>query len=66
MAIAEHITKAFDLDLQELARAIAEMGGLAEWQIAMAIRALTTKRAPSSSRTAARRGLPELLHATSM
>jgi phosphate transport system protein len=43
MAIAEHTIKAFDLDLLELARAIAEMGGLAEWQIARAIEALTTR-----------------------
>jgi phosphate transport system protein len=43
MAIAEHTTKAFDIDLKELARAITEMGGLAEWQIAMAIKALMTR-----------------------
>jgi phosphate transport system protein len=43
MAIAEHTTRAFDFDLHELAAAIAEMGGLAEWQIAMAIEALTTR-----------------------
>jgi phosphate transport system protein len=36
-----HTTKVFDADLQELARAIAEMGGLAERQIAEAIEALT-------------------------
>ena len=36
-------TKVFDSDLQELARAIAEMGGLAERQIAEAIEALTTR-----------------------
>ncbi len=38
-----HTTKVFDSDLQELARAIAEMGGLAERQIAEAIEALTTR-----------------------
>jgi phosphate transport system protein len=38
-----HTTKAFDSDLQELARAIAEMGGLAERQIAEAIAALMTR-----------------------
>jgi phosphate transport system protein len=43
MAIAEHTIRAFDFDLQGLASAIAEMGGLAEWQIAMAIEALTTR-----------------------
>jgi phosphate transport system protein len=43
MAWSEHTTKAFDSDLQDLARAIAEMGGLAERQIAEAIEALTTR-----------------------
>jgi len=38
-----HTTKVFDSDLQELARTIAEMGGLAERQIAEAIEALTTR-----------------------
>jgi phosphate transport system protein len=38
-----HTTKAFDSDLQELARTMAEMGGLAERQIAEAIEALTTR-----------------------
>jgi phosphate transport system protein len=38
-----HTTKVFDADLQELARAIAEMGGLAERQIAEAIKALMTR-----------------------
>ncbi len=38
-----HTTKVFDSELQELARAIAEMGGLAERQIAEAIEALTTR-----------------------
>jgi phosphate transport system protein len=43
MAWPEHTTKAFDLDLQGLARTLAEMGGLAERQIAEAIEALTTR-----------------------
>jgi phosphate transport system protein len=43
MAWSEHTTKAFDLDLQDLARSMAEMGGLAERQIAEAIEALTTR-----------------------
>jgi len=43
MAVAEHTTKAFDSDLQELARLIAEMGGLAERQIDEAIEALTRR-----------------------
>src|SRR3984893_530849 len=43
MAWSEHTTKAFDSDLQELARTLAEMGGLAERQIAEVIEALTTR-----------------------
>jgi phosphate transport system protein len=38
-----HTTKVFDSDLQQLAQAIAEMGGLAERQVAEAIAALTTR-----------------------
>ena len=30
----DHTTKAFDVDLQEITRKVAEMGGLAERQIA--------------------------------
>jgi phosphate transport system protein len=36
----DHTTKAFDVDLQEITRKVAEMGGVAERQIADAIRAL--------------------------
>jgi len=36
----EHIMKAFDVDLEELARMIAEMGGLAEKQVVDAIESL--------------------------
>jgi phosphate transport system protein len=36
----DHTTKAFDVDLQEITRKVAEMGGLAERQIADAARAL--------------------------
>jgi phosphate transport system protein len=43
MAHSQHITKVFDSDLRELARVIAEMGGLAERQISEAIEALTTR-----------------------
>src|SRR5262245_47032399 len=44
MAHSKHTTKAFDADLDELARAIAEMGGMAERQIAdEATAALTTR-----------------------
>jgi phosphate transport system protein len=38
--MAEHTAKAFDVDLQELNRYVAEMGGLAEKQIADSIDAL--------------------------
>jgi phosphate transport system protein len=38
--MTEHTIKAFDVDLQELARMIAEMGGLAERQIGDALDAL--------------------------
>src|SRR6516225_5418516 len=38
--MVEHTARAFDVDLQELARKIAEMGGLAEKQIMDAIEAL--------------------------
>ena len=42
-AISEHTAKAFDVDLQELARLVAEMGGLAEKQIADSIEALAKR-----------------------
>jgi phosphate transport system protein len=41
--MTEHTMKAFDADLQELARNVAEMGGLAEKLIADAIDALTRR-----------------------
>ena len=41
MAMTEHTHKAFDADLQELSRMIAEMGGLAEREIGNAIDALS-------------------------
>src|SRR5262249_61271661 len=40
MVHSKHTTKVFDSDLRELARVVAEMGGLAERQIAEAIQAL--------------------------
>ena len=43
MAHSRHTTKVFDSDLQELARVVAEMGGLAERQIAEAIEALAMR-----------------------
>ena len=36
--MSEHIAKAFDADLQDLNRMVAEMGGLAEREIADACR----------------------------
>ncbi|MCC7347868.1 MAG: phosphate signaling complex protein PhoU [Variibacter sp.] len=45
MPITEHTMKAFDADLQELQRMVAEMGGLAEKQIADAVDALLRRDA---------------------
>jgi len=39
----DHTAKAFDTDLQEITRKVAEMGGLAERQISDALRALTER-----------------------
>ena len=39
----DHTTKAFDTDLQDIARKVAEMGGLAERQIGDAIQALVDR-----------------------
>ena len=41
--MVEHTIKAFDVDLQDLARMVAEMGGLAEKQIAESIDALARR-----------------------
>ena len=41
--MAEHIAKAFDTDLQELNRMVAEMGGLAEKQVADSVDALAKR-----------------------
>jgi phosphate transport system protein len=40
---SEHTTKAFDVDLQELTRLVAEMGGLAERQITDSLDALVRR-----------------------
>jgi phosphate transport system protein len=53
MAFADHTTRAFDDDLQELARMIAEMGGLAERQIVEAIEALTRRDGERARRVVA-------------
>ena len=39
----EHTTKAFDSDLQELTRLVAEMGGLVERQITDSVDALVRR-----------------------
>jgi phosphate transport system protein len=41
--MVEHTMKAFDVDLQDLARMVAEMGGLAEKQIADSVQALARR-----------------------
>jgi phosphate transport system protein len=43
MTMTEHTIKAFDVDLQDLTRMVAEMGGLAETQIASSVEALTRR-----------------------
>lgn len=49
----EHTTKAFDVDLQELTRLVAEMGGLAERQIVDAVDSLTRRDAALGARVVA-------------
>jgi phosphate transport system protein len=53
MDLAEHTTKAFDYDLQNLARMIAEMGGLAERHIVEVIEALTKRDMDRAGRVVA-------------
>ena len=49
----EHTTKAFDGDLQELTRLVAEMGGLAERQITDSVDALVRRDIPLGIKVAA-------------
>ncbi|KIZ48179.1 MULTISPECIES: phosphate signaling complex protein PhoU [Rhodopseudomonas] len=49
----EHTTKAFDGDLQELTRLVAEMGGLAERQIVDSVDALIRRDIPLGARVVA-------------
>jgi phosphate transport system protein len=49
--MTEHTTKAFDTDLQSLARMISEMGGLAERQIVRSIEALQKRDATLAQAT---------------
>jgi phosphate transport system protein len=53
MVVTEHTAKAFDVDLQELTRMVAEMGGLAEKQIADSVDALVRRDADRAQRIAA-------------
>ena len=49
----EHTAKAFDVDLQDLSRMVAEMGGLAEKQIADSVDALATRDSARAERVIA-------------
>src|SRR6266496_3865104 len=53
MVITDHTTKAFDVDLQELTRMVAEMGGLAEKQVADAVDALARRDTDRAQQTVA-------------
>jgi phosphate transport system protein len=53
MVISDHTAKAFDIDLQELARMVAEMGGLAEKQVADALDALARRDTDRAQQTVA-------------
>ena len=53
MVMSEHTTKAFDVDLQDIARLVAEMGGLAEKQVADAVDALAKRDAERAQRAVA-------------
>ena len=51
--MSEHTIKAFDTDLQELVRKVAEMGGLAERQITDAVAALIKRDTAQAERVMA-------------
>jgi phosphate transport system protein len=53
MVLPEHTTKAFDLDLQELNRMVAEMGGLAEKLVSDAVDALARRDSEAAQRVVA-------------
>ncbi len=53
MVISDHTAKAFDVDLQELTRMVAEMGGLAEKQVADAVDALAHRDTDRAQQTVA-------------
>jgi phosphate transport system protein len=51
--VDQHTAKAFDVDLQDLARMVAEMGGMAEKQIAESVDALARRDANLAQRVVA-------------
>ena len=51
--VDQHTAKAFDVDLQDLARMVAEMGGLAEKQIAESVDALARRDSKLAQRVVA-------------
>ena len=51
--MSEHTAKAFDSDLQDLSRMVAEMGGLAEKQVADAVDALAKRDTTLAQRVTA-------------
>jgi phosphate transport system protein len=53
ITMGEHTSKAFDVDLQDIARMVAEMGGLAEKQVADAVEALARRDAERAQRAIA-------------
>jgi len=53
MTMSDHTMKAFDTDLQDLARMVAEMGGLAEKQVADAVDALAKRDTTLAQRVSA-------------
>ena len=53
IAMTDHTAKAFDTDLQQLARMVAEMGGLAEKQIAESVDALARRDGKLAQRVVA-------------
>jgi phosphate uptake regulator len=51
--MSDHTMKAFDTDLQDLARMVAEMGGLAEKQVADSVDALAKRDTTLAQRVTA-------------
>jgi phosphate transport system protein len=54
MIMPEHTIRAFDADLQDISRAVAEMGGFVEQQIADAVRALVDRDSELAERVIAK------------